>query len=480
VPSVAHDVGGGSLVSRCERVYAALDAAVARAGVADAEATRVPGFPYLRTNRFLASFREQPLDGTQARAWVDAMMELDRDGRLVEIENLPVADTRDLLVEARAAGFPELAPSALLQGCSDALRERDFADGAALTRLRAAAVVPDDYDTWKRVVGLYEFTRVPFAAGVGKWQDETRATFATPVAELPVVGRLERYTIEGPGVSRAAAKQMLAAARGANPLGIVNPADLEPLVAAYAPVFEVDTAADTDRVGRPTLDADGAPRVDAGRPAIFVRITQTRYGGATLTQLVYTVWFPARPLKGALDLLGGNLDAVIWRVTLADDGEPLVFDTIHGCGCYHLWFPTPRATLRPQAPSLDEIALVAQTLPRIGPEDRMVVRIASGTHYVERVIVEPRSDPSTAMPLPPASEDALRRLPMQTGGSRSLFGPDGIVAGSERGERWLFWPMGVREPGAMRQWGRHATAFSGRRHFDEARLVERYFELELR
>jgi hypothetical protein len=315
---------------------------------------------------------------------------------------------------------------------------------------------------------------------VGKWQDETRATFASPVAELPVVGRLERYTIEGPGVSRAAAKQMLAAARGANPLGIVDPADLEPLVAAYAPVFEVDTAADTDRVGRPRLDADGTPRVDAGQPAIFVRITQTRYGGATLTQLVYTVWFPARPLKGALDLLGGNLDAVIWRVTLADDGEPLVFDTIHGCGCYHLWFPTPRATLRPQAPSLDEIALVAQTLPRIGPEDRMVVRIASGTHYVERVIVEPRSDPSTAMPLPPASEDALRRLPMQTGGSRSLFGPDGIVAGSERGERWLFWPMGVREPGAMRQWGRHATAFSGRRHFDEARLVERYFELELR
>jgi hypothetical protein len=35
--------------------------------------------------------------------------------------------------------------------------------------------------------------------------------------------------------------------------------------------------------------------------------------------------------------------------------------------------------------------------------------------------------------------------------------------------------MGVREPGAMRQWGRHATAFVGRRHFDDHDLFARYF-----
>jgi hypothetical protein len=32
----------------------------------------------------------------------------------------------------------------------------------------------------------------------------------------------------------------------------------------------------------------------------------------------------------------------------------------------------------------------------------------------------------------------------------------------------------------MRQWGRHATAFVGRRHFDEAGLLDRYFELRAR
>ena len=29
----------------------------------------------------------------------------------------------------------------------------------------------------------------------------------------------------------------------------------------------------------------------------------------------------------------------------------------------------------------------------------------------------------------------------------------------------------------MRQWGHHATAFVGRRHFDEPYLIERYFAI---
>jgi len=40
----------------------------------------------------------------------------------------------------------------------------------------------------------------------------------------------------------------------------------------------------------------------------------------------------------------------------------------------------------------------------------------------------------------------------------------------------LFWPMGIDSPGAMRQWGRQPTAFVGRRHFDDADLLERRFE----
>jgi hypothetical protein len=40
--------------------------------------------------------------------------------------------------------------------------------------------------------------------------------------------------------------------------------------------------------------------------------------------------------------------------------------------------------------------------------------------------------------------------------------------------------MGIASAGAMRQWGHHATAFVGRRHFDDADLLEKRFVLQLR
>lgn len=74
-------------------------------------------------------------------------------------------------------------------------------------------------------------------------------------------------------------------------------------------------------------------------------------------------------------------------------------------------------------------------------------------------------------------EHELRSLPLAQPPAerRSLYGPDGLVAGSERGERFLFWPMGIASAGAMRQWGHHATAFVGRRHFDDVDLLEQRF-----
>jgi len=73
----------------------------------------------------------------------------------------------------------------------------------------------------------------------------------------------------------------------------------------------------------------------------------------------------------------------------------------------------------------------------------------------------------------------LRSLPLPSGGSRSIYGPDGVVPNTERFARYFFWPMGIASPGSMRQWGRQPTAFIGRRHFDDADLLERRFELDL-
>jgi hypothetical protein len=109
-------------------------------------------------------------------------------------------------------------------------------------------------------------------------------------------------------------------------------------------------------------------------------------------------------------------------------------------------------------------------------DDRLsdpVVRIESVTHCLQRVLAVPESAAAVLYALD--DYDRLRAIPLAGGGHRALFRPDGIVPGSERGERVLFWPMGVPEPGAMRARGRHATAFVGRRHFDDPRLIEQAF-----
>ena len=105
---------------------------------------------------------------------------------------------------------------------------------------------------------------------------------------------------------------------------------------------------------------------------------------------------------------------------------------------------------------------------------RVVLHIASRSHYIVGLRFDSGGHGSV---YDFAEEDELRALPTIDGTTRSAFGPDGIISGTERGERLLFWPTGVADTGAMRQWGRHATAFLGRRHFDDPDLIERRFLL---
>jgi len=69
-----------------------------------------------------------------------------------------------------------------------------------------------------------------------------------------------------------------------------------------------------------------------------------------------------RPPADADDVLAGRLDGLLWRFTLAKNGAPLVYDTIHPCGCYPLFIPTEGVRARPQADSVDEGLFVPRTL----------------------------------------------------------------------------------------------------------------------
>lgn len=473
----AHLASAAEPVRACAEWYRALDGEIDAAGVRDAQYTRVPGFPYLRVDRAHAALRDRALaNEAAAQAFAERLLALDVDARRHELENLP---------RERVAALPGVAPDlprnhAMLRtrACGRLLRELDMAKPAARARIVERAGVPDDYSTLQRALGLYPLLRIPFAAGVRRWEAETRAAFEGPKPQ-PAVGRLRFSPPPGSVLPRETVAGLLARAQY-DPLGQLELAEreLEALATTYAPDFEVAVSADYDRPGavRWRRDAE-TPEVDAADPAVYVHAAFTRYGRHVLLQLVYTLWFSERPPQQAGDLLAGSLDGLVWRVTLAPDAEPVLYDSIHPCGCYHMFFPTPRATLRPAPDRLEEWAFVPATLPRVAEGERPLVSVASATHAVDGVSLVRGRDGLVRYSL--RAYDELRSMMLPGGGRRSAFGPDGLVPGTERAERFLFWPMGIASAGAMRQWGRQPTAFVGRRHFDDADLVARRFALDL-
>jgi len=450
----------------CARWYQDLDRAVDEAGVRDAQYAPVPGFPYLRADRFITSARDHAAAGEGAlRVFAGQLLELDLEARSFELQNLPAWTGSRRAALARTAD------------CGRTLLDVDLATPAARQAILAQARVPDDYSTTARVVGLYPLTSIFFARGVRQWESEAREALARPAdEERPGVVRFAPPA--QPALTRSAIAGMLERGRF-DPLGrpLLTEREVELLAATYAPTFEVTIAADYDRFGELRWRRGSTtPEVNAAEPAVYFQRAYVRYGERVLLQLVYTLWFPERPKNGTFDLLGGRLDGLVWRVTLAPDGEPLVYDSIHPCGCYHQFFPTPRARVRAAPDSREEWAFVPVELRRVAEGERPLVSLESRTHYIRQVKLVQGIDSVVRYTFHPYDE--LRSMTRLEGGMRSAFGPDGLIAGTERMERFLFWPMGIASAGAMRQWGRQATAFVGRRHFDDADLLDRRFDIE--
>ncbi len=458
-------------IRECARWFKALDSAVVRAGVGDIEARRVDGFPYLRVDRFTAAIGESvDADNALRDAWITRMLELDMVGRRVEITNLPAADIGQLGVGSRNAALSRS------QDCAHTLAVADMSDSDRMAALLGQrAFVDDDYSSVKRTLGLYGLLRVPFAGGIEDWHEEAVQTFQSSRAGERSGHPLIRYVPPAaPVYTREQVAQLLG--RTSDPLGVpvLSEAERDRLFATYAPVLEIETTGNFDRIGRLFWSAGPVPQVDVSQPTMYRKLAYTRVDGRTLVQLVYLAWMPERPKDDRYDMLGGLLDGIIWRVTLAADGEPVVFDTIHPCGCFHMFFPTPRVEALPAPGKYVEWAFSPAALPAIPEGTRVTVSAQTRTHYLSNVWPTRSSE---GMQYMFADYDELRSLPLPEEGSRSAFGPDGLVPGTERGERYLFWPMGIASAGAMRQWGTHATAFLGRRHFDDADLIEKRFRL---
>jgi len=468
------------LQQQCTSFLQKFDRIVSHTATGDAQAATVTGFPYLRTSRFLTSFRDQEMDQPALRQWLEMMRQLDAQARAMEWSHLE-AEWQAFVAAAKPVEMVGSSTMEAVSQCGRYLVTQDLANPDRLKASRDVVQVADNYQNWMRITGLYSLTRYAALAGIEKLAELTHERYRSKLDELIPVATRKIFTPQATNFLDADQLRSLMQNITRNPLQIPLPSkkQAELLLQHYAPVWVPGQASENDSIGKPSWLTDQSwPYVDTKQPVTYTLLSHTRFQGKTLLQLVYTIWFPGRTAESAIDSLAGHLDGITWRVTLDPQGQALIYDSMHNCGCYHLFFPVAGSGLEPAPVNSDpaiveERVLVPQQVTALQPGERIHLYITAGAHDLVRVLVHRPEPTSVSYALVDYNE--LRSLPTESGVRRSLFDSDGLVPGTERLESLYLWPMGVLRPGAMRQWGRHATAFIGRRHFDQPDLMERYF-----
>lgn len=452
----------------CLDKFLAADRLVENDARHDPGAHRPPDFPWLRSTRFLASFVDElGQDSDRWEAWLTRMSREDIVARRHELANAKGLPSDSDEIEAELA---------VLADCADTLNEAIHFRPELQDKLIHQSAVPDDYRTAQRWLGVYPITRLFVLSGVNNLHEEQAEALDSEATKGPEAN-WTRYLAEDALADTRRPKDGRRSSPSAlerDALGIPE-ATAESLSAwfqRHAPIWRLEEALPADRIGRPELGAEQHARVNTDQPVEYRYLSFGRFNGDVVIQLNYMVWLPERPRDGFLDLLGGHLDGAIWRVNLGPDGEVLAGESMHVCGCYYMVFPGKGVRERASQAGGEPI-FVGPALPKPGPDERIRLTRKTGSHYLIGVSA---AREAADVRLEVRDADELRSL-SGAGRHASLYGKNGVVPGSERRERWLLWTMGVPSPGAMRQPGRHAIAFAGRRHFDEPDLLEQSLEV---
>ncbi|HKY89893.1 MAG TPA: hypothetical protein VJM11_02595 [Nevskiaceae bacterium] len=446
-------VGIFESLAPCRDKYAEIDAQVEAAGARSSIYYPVKGFPYFRMDRLHSSYRDADLSPDELGAWTRHMRDYDQQAREIEFINMgmPLRERANTLE--------------YLQACGRGLAQIELEDPKMLAKLRKAMAAPHEYDDAARRKGL----AAADAAAIREQLSAQRAALKPLDPQALATTGMRRWVVKPVADAGGLAKGLDFAPP--DELGFQSLSDMawKALAEQLAPQVWIENASERDALGMPAFSGDTLG-VDSSHPAMSYWIGFTRFGDLSLGQITYVLWFPGTGPSG-----NGPLDSLVWRITLDRAGTPLVYESVHGSGREHRWYPAQPLTVRPDLGPDHDPPVVAASVLSEGP---VALVLEGGSHAVKGVV------PVASVPSGPASPFELERYEdlyvlgwsTQTDArGRSLFDAQGRIVGTRHPDPLWRKGSGLDEQGPLRQLGRQPTGYLAPAHLDDARVLENVF-----
>lgn len=445
-PPLAEKGGAGSCIAALTELQ---QLSLSDVGIQQGEL--ITGAPWLRSNRLVDYFRQQELTAEQLNDLLSNMSQLAATGLKHESRLLPA-----FRLKQWQHSFDISDPDSFIDDCSQKLVQQQIQTPDQTRQWLHGLPKDDDYQPLARIAGLYPVTSLLFKEGVIREHNW--------LYQQPENLKNRDWITYGPPTTPDAAPDIHSVPR--NSLGIpsLTPALQQALLEYHAPLWQLPDNAPVNRPGKPYWDNDKL-RVKQ-QPVSFTYISHGIYQNRITLQLNYLIWFPERPPASRLDLVAGKHDAVLFRVHLTQTGDILAYDSIHLCGCwYSLILP------KDQSYTVNRGVYREPTFVLRTDRGRQSISLTADSHLL---IASQRNEQPSSDSQQYRLEPFTDLLQLKTADSRrSVFNRQGFVPGSERPERWLFWPMGISNPGALRRPGDHAIRFVGHLHFDDPLILEK-------
>lgn len=212
---------------------------------------------------------------------------------------------------------------------------------------------------------------------------------------------------------------------------VASASSVDPVFAQFAPVFVHENDGQLyNRIGHAVArkDDDGDIRIviDSGAPRFYVQ--QTRFEGerGNYQNLIYRIHFERVPQSLIpFHITAGKNGGLLFIVTLNVENEPVLYTTVHTCGCYLAFIPTSylaKAAYPEKWPELDQ-KVFGEKLPAqltFDAQDKQepypVITLKDGTHRVKGVKLRSMGEIANlyrTIITPLESMSALKRIPVE-------------------------------------------------------------------